>query len=69
MEEVPETFMQPRMNRHTHSAGRVPDEVQEEAPDFWTHHNEGYDGAKVVYRTGQCVQSSGSSASAPPQVL
>ena len=69
MEVVPESFMQPRLNKHKHSAGRLPVECQEEAPDFWTHHNEGYEGAKVVYRTGQCVQSSGSSASAPPQVL
>ena len=69
MEEVSETFLHPRMHRQTHSAGRLPDDAQEEAPDFWTHHNEGYDGTTVVYRTGQCVQSSGSSASAPPQVL
>ena len=69
MEEVPEPFLQPRMHKHNHSAGRLLKDVHEEAPDFWTHHNEGYDGAAVVYRTGQCVQSSGSSASAHPQVL
>ena len=69
MEVVPENFMQPRLNKHKHSAGRLSLETHEEAPDFWTHHNEGYEGAKVVYRIGQCVQSSGSSASAPSQVL
>ena len=66
MEEVPEPFLQPCLWRHNHSAGRLLKDCQDEAPDFWTHHNEGFDGAAVVYRNGQCVQSSGSSAYAPP---
>ena len=62
-EIVPECFMQPRLAWHKHYAGKLTPETQEEAPHFWTHHNEG-SGANLVYRPGQLVQSSRSSASA-----
>ena len=42
VEEVSEHFLQPRLARHSHSAGRLLNNVQENPPDFWTHLNEGW---------------------------